>query len=88
MRKRSNVQRVYMHIVCMHVCECADLEILHGRWLMGWLPIVNYTGARGRSGRLIMMDVSWTKAILHNLELMKGVASHPISTRLDQPLMM
>ena len=24
-----------------------DPEILHGRWLMGWLPIVNYTGARG-----------------------------------------
>ena len=25
----------------------ADPEIFHGRWLMGWLPIVNYTGARG-----------------------------------------
>jgi hypothetical protein len=25
----------------------ADPEILHGRWRMGWLPIVNYTGARG-----------------------------------------
>ena len=24
-----------------------DPEILHGRWLMGWLPIVNYIGARG-----------------------------------------
>ena len=22
----------------------ADPEILHGRWLMGWLSIVNYTG--------------------------------------------
>jgi hypothetical protein len=28
----------------------ADPEILHGRWLMGWLPIVNYTGARGVAG--------------------------------------
>ena len=25
----------------------ADPETLHGRWLMGWLPIVNFTGARG-----------------------------------------
>ena len=25
----------------------ADAENLHGRWLMGWLPIVNHTGARG-----------------------------------------
>ena len=25
----------------------ADPEILHGRWLMGWLPIVNDTGAGG-----------------------------------------
>ena len=43
---------------------------------MGWLPIVNYTGARGQGGWLIMMDVS--NAILHNLELVKGVDSHPI----------
>ena len=28
----------------------ADPEILHGRWLMGWLPIVNYTGAMGVAG--------------------------------------
>ena len=25
----------------------ADPENLHGRWLTGWLPIVNYTGGRG-----------------------------------------
>ena len=25
----------------------ADPEMLHGKWLMGWLPVVNYTGARG-----------------------------------------
>ena len=24
----------------------ADPEILHGRWLIGWLLIVNYTGVR------------------------------------------
>ena len=24
-----------------------DPENLHGRWLAGWLPIVNYTGAKG-----------------------------------------
>ena len=28
----------------------ADPENLHGRWLMGWLPIVNHTGARGVAG--------------------------------------
>jgi hypothetical protein len=28
----------------------ADPEILHGRWLMGWLPIVNYNGVRGVAG--------------------------------------
>ena len=28
----------------------ADPENLHGRWLTGWLPIVNYTGARGVAG--------------------------------------
>ena len=35
----------------------ADPEILHGRWLMGWLSIVNYTGVRGwlvnNGGRLL-----------------------------------
>ena len=31
----------------------ADPEILHGRWLIGWLPIVNYTGARGVAQPLI-----------------------------------
>ena len=32
----------------VHVCVSgADPEILHGRWLMGWLPIVNYTGTMG-----------------------------------------
>ena len=25
----------------------ADPENLHGRWLVGWLPIVNHTGAKG-----------------------------------------
>ena len=28
----------------------ADPENFHGRWLMGWLPIVNHTGARGVAG--------------------------------------
>jgi hypothetical protein len=28
----------------------ADPEILQGRWLMGWLPIVIYNGARGVAG--------------------------------------
>ena len=28
----------------------ADPENLYGRWLMGWLPIVNYTGATGVAG--------------------------------------
>ena len=28
----------------------ADPEILHGRWLMGWLPIANHTGAMGVAG--------------------------------------
>ena len=35
----------------------ADPEVLHGRWLMRWLPIVNYTGAEGwlvnNGGRLL-----------------------------------
>ena len=26
----------------------ADPENFHGRWLTGWLPIVNHTGAKGR----------------------------------------
>ena len=43
---------------------------------MQWLPIVNYTGVRDQGGWLIMMDVS--NAILHNLELVRGMASHPI----------
>ena len=29
---------------------CSLTEILHGRWLMGWLPIVNYTDAMGVAG--------------------------------------
>ena len=41
-----------------------DPEILHGRWLMGWLPIVNYVGGGGDDpgggGWLIMVDVSDT----------------------------
>ena len=32
------------------VCAGTDPEILHERWLMGWLPIVNYTDARGVAG--------------------------------------
>ena len=32
---------------CITDVSGADPEILHGRWLMGWLPIVNYTGAKG-----------------------------------------
>ena len=28
----------------------ADPENLHGRWLTGWLPIVNHTGAKGVAG--------------------------------------
>ena len=28
----------------------ADPENFHGRWLTGWLPIVNYTGGRGVAG--------------------------------------
>ena len=28
----------------------ADSENLHGRWLMGWLPIVNHTSAKGVAG--------------------------------------
>ena len=27
-----------------------DPENLHGRWLTGWLPIVNHTGAKGVAG--------------------------------------
>ncbi len=35
----------------LYTCTAgADPEILHGRWLMGWLPIINYTGARGVAG--------------------------------------
>ena len=44
--------------------------------MMGWLPTENYTAARDRSGWLVMMEIS--NAILHNVELVKGVASHPI----------
>ena len=37
---------------CACVCVCAgtDPEILHGRWLTGWQPIVNHTGAMGVAG--------------------------------------
>ena len=28
----------------------ADPENLNGRWLTGWLPIVNHTGAKGVAG--------------------------------------
>ena len=28
----------------------ADPKNLHGRWLAGWLPIVNHTGAKGVAG--------------------------------------
>ena len=28
----------------------ADPENLHGRWLTGWLPIVNHTGVKGVAG--------------------------------------
>ena len=28
----------------------ADPENFHGRWLTGWLPIVNNTGAKGVAG--------------------------------------
>ena len=28
----------------------ADPENFHGRWLTGWLPIVNHTGAKGVAG--------------------------------------
>ena len=31
----------------MYAMAGADPENLHGRWLTGWLPIVNHTGARG-----------------------------------------
>ena len=36
--------------VCVCVCAGADPENLHGRWLTGWLPIVNYISARGVAG--------------------------------------
>ena len=39
MRKQNLQDRV--------IATGADPEILHGRWLMGWLPIVNYTDAKG-----------------------------------------
>ena len=50
------VQPLEMNAVCMAYNNIingltgADPEILHGRWLMGWLSIVNYTGARGVAG--------------------------------------
>ena len=43
----------------------ADPENLHGRWLTGWLPIVNHTGVKG-GGWLIMVDISYTT--LHKLK--------------------
>ena len=54
----------------LHVTAGADLEILHGRWLMGWLPIVNYTDACKGGGWLIMVDVSYTT--LHKKKIVKG----------------
>ena len=61
---------------CVCVRACADPEILHRRWLMGWLPIVNYTGVRG-PGWLVNNDgrLQCYTAKLRNSE---GVASHPI----------
>ena len=44
-----NLMRNIVAINTVH-CTGADPEILHGRWLTGWLPIVNYTGARGVAG--------------------------------------
>jgi hypothetical protein len=55
-------------------------KILHRRWLMGWLPIVNYTGARQ-----VADDVPYTT--LYTIkEQAKGVAIATLSTPLNQPL--
>ena len=34
----------------LHNITGADPENLHGRWLTGWLPIVNHTSAKGVAG--------------------------------------
>ena len=48
----------------------ADPENLHGRWLMGWLPIINLYWCKG-GGWLIMVNASNTT--LHMIkELVKG----------------
>ena len=51
---------------------------------MGWLPIVNYTGAKG-GGWLIMVDISYTT--LHK-RTGKGEWLATPSTPLDQPLLL
>ena len=49
---------------------------------MEWLPTENYTAARGQ-GSWLMINVS--NAILHNLELVKRVANHPIHQPRSAP---
>ena len=67
----------------------ADPENLHGRWLMGWLPIVNHTGAKG-GGWLIIVDISYT--ILHKRTGEGGwlatLSPPPPPPPPDQPLRM
>ena len=47
----------------IHWIASIDLDILPGRWLMEWLPIVNSTGASGVASWLIMVDISYP--VLH-----------------------
>ena len=62
----------------------ADPEILHGMWLVGWLPIVNYTDAKGWGSWLIMVDISYTTLYKRTSE---GGGQPPYPPPLDQPLL-
>ena len=54
------VNHCYVNYLLMIIHAGADPEDLHGRWLIGWLPILNYTTAEGVAAWLIMVDISYT----------------------------
>ena len=48
---RESIIARLMHLSM--VCPGADPENFHGRWLIGWLPIVNHTGHQVQRGWLV-----------------------------------
>ena len=50
----------HIKAITMHLQALIHSEVLHGRWLVWWLLIVNYASAREVAAWLIMVDVSYT----------------------------